>query len=151
MANARCNGVTPRIFPPLHPEVLVERGPNFPPLAQASRTQICSLFRRDDNERHIRDLLNLGLQPSSICLVEVTHNTHGPNMFPNEVFFQAGLLHRFFDQRFEYSHPTWRPSCDAVVKVPCPSVIIVVSMGQAAASGVTRTFASSWPEWGSIS
>ena len=94
----------------------------------------------------VRDLLDLRLQPSSIRPEEVTHDTHGPSVFPNEVFFQAGLLHRFFNQRFEYSHPARCPSCDTVVKVSWPSVTTIVSLCPAVAGGVRRTFASSWHE-----
>jgi len=141
----------PQIFPPHRPEVLAERVPSFLPLAQADRTRTCSLFKRGGSGCHVRDLLNLGLQPSSLRPEEVTHNTYSPSVFPNEVFFQAGLLHRFFDQRFEHSHPAWRPSCNTIVEVSCPPVITIVSLGSAAASGIPHTFASFWPEWGSIS
>ena len=68
------------------------------------------------------DSLNLGLQPSSGRPEEVTHNTYGPNVFSNEVFFQAGLLHRLFHQRLKHSHPTGYPSTNAIVEISRPSV-----------------------------
>ena len=66
---------------------------------------------------YIRDVLNLGLQPSSARPEEVTHDAYGPSVFSNQVLLQAGLLHRLFDQGFEVPHPAWYPPRNAIVEV----------------------------------
>ena len=87
-----------RIFPLLRPEALAGRAWNLLPPAQANRTRTCLLFNQNENGRYVRDLLDLRLQPPSVRSVEVTHDTHGPYVFSNDIFFQAGLLHRFLNQ-----------------------------------------------------